>query len=221
MRAATLAAATGAMVAGVAQLGAGTAAADTPAPHALPVDIASVIPPETVPQGLVPAGFQIPDLGPQYAEIGNQIQQWVDSVNPISPRAVQPVSGTLTSDFGPRWGAHHGGIDIAAPVGTPVLAAEDGVVLDAGPAQGYGQWVRLQHSDGSVTVYGHVEDYYVTPGEHVSGGQQIATVGNRGFSTGPHLHFEAHDASGAKSDPTAWLQSRGVVADWNSNASRA
>lgn len=97
---------------------------------------------------------------------------------------------TITSGFGPRWGTEHNGIDFAAPIGTPILAAMDGTVTDVGPASGFGLWVQLQHPDGSATVYGHINDFQVAHGQQVAAGQQIATVGNRGESTGPHLHFE-------------------------------
>ncbi|NLE78791.1 MAG: peptidoglycan DD-metalloendopeptidase family protein [Rhodococcus sp.] len=127
---------------------------------------------------------------------------------------VQPVVGTLTSNFGSRWGTQHGGIDVAAPIGTPVLATEGGEVISAGPADGFGQWVRILHPSGATSVYGHINTFLVNVGETVSAGQQIATVGNLGQSTGPHLHFEVHDAAGIKLDPAAWLADNGVVASW-------
>lgn len=100
---------------------------------------------------------------------------------------------TYTSGFGARWGTQHQGVDLAGPIGTPVYAACDGKVVQAGAASGFGQWVVLEHEiDGQVygTVYGHVETFLVKEGDTVTAGQQIATIGNRGQSTGPHLHFE-------------------------------
>ncbi|MDV6261965.1 M23 family metallopeptidase [Rhodococcoides yunnanense] len=129
----------------------------------------------------------------------------------LRPLFVRPVAGTLTSDFGPRWGTTHPGLDIANSIGTPVYAAADGTVLDSGPADGFGLWVRLQHDDGSTTVYGHIDQTLVAEGQRVQAGEQIATVGNRGQSTGPHLHFEVADAAGVNVDPKAWLASRGVA----------
>lgn len=129
----------------------------------------------------------------------------------LRPLFVRPVAGTLTSDFGPRWGTTHTGLDIANAIGTPVYAAADGTVLDSGPADGFGLWVRLQHDDGTTTVYGHIDQTLVTVGQRVQAGEQIATVGNRGQSTGPHLHFEVADAAGSKVDPQEWLASRGVA----------
>ncbi|RMI28494.1 hypothetical protein EBN03_29875 [Nocardia stercoris] len=123
----------------------------------------------------------------------------------------KPVAGVLTSGFGSRWGTFHHGIDLAAPIGTPIFAVTDGSVIDAGPAQGFGLWVRLRHPDGTVTVYGHVNTMNVTVGQHVTAGQQIATVGNRGDSTGPHLHFEVHPGGGNPVDPQTWLTAHGIT----------
>ncbi|MFW3171405.1 M23 family metallopeptidase [Geodermatophilus sp. CPCC 206100] len=129
------------------------------------------------------------------------------------PQAVLPVAGArLTSQFGARWGRMHAGIDLAAPMRTPEYAAMDGVVLEAGPASGYGNVVYLQHGNGDVTVYGHMEEILVTPGQAVRAGDTIALLGNRGQSTGPHLHFEVQigGLDGEKVDPLPWLRERGV-----------
>ena len=83
-------------------------------------------------------------------------------------------------------------MDIAAPIGTPIYAATSGVVERAGPATGFGLAVYIRGDDGAVTVYGHVNRYFVSAGERVRAGEQIAEVGNRGQSTGPHLHLEVH-----------------------------
>jgi murein DD-endopeptidase MepM/ murein hydrolase activator NlpD len=126
------------------------------------------------------------------------------------PKTVKPANGTFTSGFGARWGTTHYGIDLANRIGTPILAAADGTVIEAGTASGFGLWVRIQHADGTVTVYGHVNDYSVREGQKVKAGQQIARMGNRGQSTGPHLHFEVWDESGRKMNPLTWLNARGV-----------
>lgn len=120
------------------------------------------------------------------------------------------ASGSYTSGFGARWGVQHLGIDVAAPIGTPIYAVADGEVIDAGPASGFGMWVRLLHADGTITVYGHVDTTTVSMGEYVFAGDQIATVGNRGFSTGPHCHFEVWLNGGDKVDPVPWLATRGI-----------
>lgn len=126
------------------------------------------------------------------------------------PLFVMPTKGMFTSGFGFRWGALHAGIDLAAPIGTPIYAASDGVVVDAGPTAGYGAWVKLRHSDGTVTLYGHVNTWDVQIGQRVFAGDQIATVGNRGNSTGPHLHFEVLLGGTNRTDPVPWLAARGL-----------
>ncbi|GAA3180287.1 hypothetical protein GCM10010531_37990 [Blastococcus jejuensis] len=129
------------------------------------------------------------------------------------PKAVMPVAGArLTSGYGSRWGTLHAGIDLAAPMMTPEYAVMDGVVLEAGPASGFGNAVYIQHENGDVTVYGHMEQILVSAGQVVKAGDTIALLGNRGQSTGPHLHFEVHvgGIDGTKIDPIPWLRERGV-----------
>ena len=127
------------------------------------------------------------------------------------PMFVLPTRGLFTSGFGYRWGALHDGVDLAGPIGTPIYAASDGVVKEAGPTNsGYGAWVLITHSDGTVTRYGHVNSWTVQVGQRVFAGDQIATIGNRGNSTGPHLHFSVLLGGGNPTDPVAWLASRGV-----------
>jgi hypothetical protein len=126
------------------------------------------------------------------------------------PLFVMPTRGVWTSGFGYRWGVLHGGIDIANSIGTPILAASDGVVIDAGPTAGYGAWVKIRHNDGTVTLYGHVNTWLVSKGERVMAGDQIATIGNRGNSTGPHLHFEVLLNGTNRVDPVPWLAQRGL-----------
>jgi murein DD-endopeptidase MepM/ murein hydrolase activator NlpD len=111
------------------------------------------------------------------------------------PRAARqftwPVwSGTVTSGFGMRHGTMHDGVDIAAPVGTPVHAADSGVVVFVGRLHGYGNTVIIRHSDNYVTVYGHNSRILVSEGSPVVRGQDIAEVGTSGRTTGPNLHFE-------------------------------
>ncbi|MGY1754662.1 M23 family metallopeptidase [Blastococcus sp. SYSU D01042] len=129
------------------------------------------------------------------------------------PKVVAPINGArLTSGFGARWGTVHTGIDLAAPMRTPEYSVMDGVVLEAGPASGYGLAVYIQHDNGDVTVYGHMDEILVQPGQVVRAGDIIALLGNRGQSTGPHLHFEVHlgGLDGTKVDPIPWLRERGV-----------
>src|SRR3954462_11827179 len=129
------------------------------------------------------------------------------------PKFVLPINGArFTSGFGGRWGTFHYGIDLAAPMRTPEYAAGDGVVLRAGAASGFGLAVYILHGNGDVTVYGHMDEILVEPGQYVDAGETIALLGNRGQSTGPHLHFEVHKGgeNGERINPVPWLESRGV-----------
>jgi murein DD-endopeptidase MepM/ murein hydrolase activator NlpD len=129
------------------------------------------------------------------------------------PKFVMPINGArYTSCFCARWGTFHYGIDLAAPMRTPEYAAVDGVVLRAGAASGFGLAVYVLHDNGDVTVYGHMDKILVEPGQYVEAGETIALLGNRGQSTGPHLHFEVHRGgiNGKRIDPLPWLAERGV-----------
>lgn len=127
------------------------------------------------------------------------------------PDFVAPAQGVLSSTFGGRWGAMHYGIDIANSIGTPIHSVADGVVIEAGYASGFGLWVRIQHDDGTIAVYGHIHSYSVTAGQRIEAGDVIAKMGSRGHSTGPHLHFELWTPGGKKTDPLPWLHSHGVT----------
>jgi murein DD-endopeptidase MepM/ murein hydrolase activator NlpD len=129
-----------------------------------------------------------------------------------APKTVLPAQGRLSTCFCMRWGQMHWGIDLAAPLGTPIYAATDGVVLRAGPATGFGNAVYIQDADGNVHIYGHMRYYSVRAGDVVSAGDQIAKVGNQGQSTGPHLHYEIHRGGmdGKRIDPQKWLAEHGV-----------
>jgi len=119
---------------------------------------------------------------------------------------IWPAKGMLTSGYGWRWGRMHKGVDIAAPVGTPVVAAAPGKVITAGWNDGgYGNLVEVQHADGSVTLYGHNSRILVKVGQTVAQGQQIADMGSTGFSTGPHSHFEVHLPGRGAVNPVAHL----------------
>ncbi len=122
---------------------------------------------------------------------------------------VQMMVGRITSGFGPRWNAQHKGLDVAAPIGTPIRVPLDGTVIDSGPASGFGLWVRVRHADGTITLYGHIDRTLVEVGQRVAAGEIIAEVGNTGRSTGPHLHFEVITPSG-NVNPTPWLAERGI-----------
>jgi murein DD-endopeptidase MepM/ murein hydrolase activator NlpD len=115
-----------------------------------------------------------------------------------------PVHGTVTSDFGPRGGRNHDGIDIAAPTGTPVRAAACGTVSMAGQQSGYGNIVCITHTSQFSTCYAHLSRFGVTNGAQVQQGQVIGYVGCTGSCTGPHLHFETR-VGGQARDPQPYL----------------
>ena len=118
-----------------------------------------------------------------------------------------PAKGFLSSGYGWRWGRLHKGIDIAAPVGTPIFAAAAGEVISAGwNSGGYGNLVKLRHLDGSITLYAHNNRILVRNGQRVNKGEQIAEMGNTGFSTGSHLHFEIHSGNRGVVNPLALLR---------------
>ncbi len=106
------------------------------------------------------------------------------------PRFGWPVDGPVSSRYGRRGRRHHDGIDISAPVGTPVRAAADGVVVYAGTLRGYGRMIILRHVRGYLTVYAHNARHHVVYGARVRRGDVIAAVGRTGRTTGPNLHFE-------------------------------
>jgi len=124
---------------------------------------------------------------------------------------VMPAAGHVSSGFGERWGRVHEGIDIANDAGTPIYAVMDGTVINAGPAQGFGNWVVIKHDGGEVSVYGHMRHYDVAVGQRVTAGQQIASIGSEGQSTGPHLHFEIKPDGVNHADPQSWLRQQGLV----------
>jgi lipoprotein NlpD len=115
-----------------------------------------------------------------------------------------PLRGVLYARFGRKGKEPHEGIDLAAPVGTPVRTAGEGTVLFAGPQQGYGLLVIIEHVHGLVTVYAHNRDVRVRTGQTVRDSQVIATVGESGKTSGPHLHFEVRQ-EGEPVDPLRFL----------------
>ncbi len=111
---------------------------------------------------------------------------------------IWPATGNISQGFH----RYHEGLDIAGPIGTPILAAQAGEVILAGwDDWGLGYAVEILHNDGSRTVYGHNQLLYVNVGEQVMQGQAIAEMGNTGNSTGPHLHFEYYGPNGDSRDP--------------------
>ncbi len=120
-----------------------------------------------------------------------------------------PARGVLSSGYGPRRGRMHKGIDIAAPVGTPIFAAAPGEVVSAGWNNGgYGNLVKVSHPNGSLTLYAHNSKILVSKGQQVQQGQKISEMGSTGYSTGPHLHFELHHQGRGAVNPIAFLPKR-------------
>ena len=118
-----------------------------------------------------------------------------------------PVTATFrySSNFGPRNGKMHKGVDMAGPTGTPLYATADGVVIFAGWQSGYGKVVKIQHEFGFVTVYAHQNKIRVTKGQRVSRGERIGDMGNTGRSSGPHLHYEIK-TSGTAVNPMSYIK---------------
>jgi hypothetical protein len=133
-----------------------------------------------------------------------------------------PVEGReIISPFGLRqmpWeenGRLHEGVDIAAPFGSPVLAAADGVVVEAGHGGGYGRYVKIQHVEGLTSLYGHMGAIApeMSPGRAVQAGTAVGQIGSTGTSTGPHLHFELRDERDRPLNPGLFLGEQFATAD--------
>ncbi|WP_438804479.1 M23 family metallopeptidase [Nocardia alni] len=177
---------------------------------------------QTVAAGAAPSGQppQMLDIAPvtdlsQFQDVLHHGQQFAADLAAQAQSKLRPLyakfaNGVFTSGYGTRWGVLHPGVDIAGPIGTPIYSVMDGTVISAGPASGFGLWVRVRHDDGTMTVYGHVNTILVNVGQRVMAGDEIATIGNRGFSTGPHCHFEVWLHGTDRIDPLPWLASRGI-----------
>ncbi|HEY0165711.1 MAG TPA: M23 family metallopeptidase [Jatrophihabitans sp.] len=167
------------------------AAANQPAPQPPPYNPPPYNPPASAPP---PAAPPAPDDG----------QPWT--------LPLPAGSYYMSTCFCMRWGQFHPGADLAAPFGTPMYAIGAGTVVAAGPAQGFGNWVVIDHGNGYTSVYGHMRVLAVSPGQSVGVGQTIAYVASEGHSTGAHLHLEVRigGASGPPVDPQVFLARRGV-----------
>ena len=119
----------------------------------------------------------------------------------MAPCKGNRITGTFLE---PRSGHAHGGVDWGLPVGSPVYAVDSGTVVSAGWHGAFGLLVRIRHSDGAVSYYGHLSKLHVRADEAVLPGELIALSGNTGRSPGPHLHFEVRDAAGPI-DPLKYL----------------
>jgi murein DD-endopeptidase MepM/ murein hydrolase activator NlpD len=149
-----------------------------------------------------PLGTQVePDLPP----LSNP-ENYLPESQTTSKSFIWPSKGVLTSSYGRRWGRMHKGIDIGAPIGTPIVAVANGEVITAGwNSGGFGNLVKIEHPDGTVTLYAHNNKILVRKGQLVQQGEQISELGNTGRSTGPHLHFEIHPNGKDAVNPIAYL----------------
>jgi murein DD-endopeptidase MepM/ murein hydrolase activator NlpD len=136
-------------------------------------------------------------------EMAGDVPAFIDPPKSASG-LIWPTEGVLTSRFGMRWGAMHQGIDIGAPTGTPIYAANDGTVIFSGNQGGYGKMVIIDHGEGFQTAYAHQSRLLAVSGDRVLRGQIIGMVGSTGNSTGPHLHFETR-FKGTAVDPLILL----------------
>lgn len=158
-------------------------------------------------------GDGVPDAGnwPDYVgSIGASSPEPAREEECTPSGKVFPTEGDILSGFQTAERPDHNGVDVAAPDGTPIYAAASGTVVQAGPADGFGQWIVIDHGDGYQTGYGHMWEgtLLVSVGDAVEAGQQIASVGSNGDSTGPHLHFFVTE-NGSYIDPEGWLQDAG------------
>ena len=127
------------------------------------------------------------------------------STGPISRKGfIWPFRGPITSDYGPRWGGYHTGIDINCETGDRIVASKAGKVIAAEWGGGYGRMVIIDHGNGVSTLYAHNSALYVSEGRSVSRGQRIAACGETGRAYGDHLHFEVR-INGNHTNPRNFL----------------
>jgi murein DD-endopeptidase MepM/ murein hydrolase activator NlpD len=152
-----------------------------------------------------------------FAQVGEQVERL--SAFWAQRPSVWPTAGTVTSAFGyridPMSGrrVHHDGIDVANEIGTPIYAPADGIVKEVGNKQDFGKAVVIEHpKTGLKSIYGHLSSYNVLVNQFVRRGELIASIGNTGKSTGPHLHYEIHE-NNAPVNPTKFILPRDHVVD--------
>jgi Peptidase family M23 len=159
--------------------------------------------PQIARRGIFPKlpNLDLPPLSPA--------ERYLPGSGGITTGFIWPAKGVFTSGYGPRWGRMHRGIDIAAPIGTAIVAAAAGtVVTSEWNSGGFGNLVKIRHPDGSLTLYAHNNRLIARVGEYVQQGQLISEMGSTGRSTGPHVHFEIHPPGMGAVNPMHYL-SRG------------
>lgn len=180
----------------------------TPEEYKIAKELNSDSPGDYIPAGLSPDTLSFKTAFDRLYDVGKRSNQQAFTLQHIlsqlskqrsllaSIPSVSPVNGWVTSGFGTRTSPFtgqrtmHKGIDVASPIGTPIYAPADGVVIFSGKKSGFGNFVMLAHGYGIVSRYGHNAQNMVQPGQRIKRGEQIATVGMSGRSTGPHLHYE-------------------------------
>jgi murein DD-endopeptidase MepM/ murein hydrolase activator NlpD len=149
------------------------------------------------------------DLASSFAEVSDSLE--VNSARLASLPSIMPTSGWLTSQFSQgrkhpvlHVSRPHEGIDVAAPMGTAIIAPAAGVIRRVANERGYGLVLEIDHGNGIVTRFAHQSRVIVKEGDRVTRGQHVGNVGNSGLSTGPHLHYEIH-VNGRVVDPLTYV----------------
>ncbi|MGH7665384.1 MAG: M23 family metallopeptidase [Gemmatimonadaceae bacterium] len=156
-------------------------------------------------------------LSASFAEVTDSLSSHADRL--ASTPSIMPTAGWLSSNFS-RARKHpilhvarpHEGIDVSAPMGTPIVAPAAGRVVKAGRERGYGNVLEIDHGNGIVTKFAHCSKISVKRGQRVTRGQVVANVGNTGLSTGPHLHYEIH-VDGKVVDPLRYVLPADAIPD--------
>ncbi len=208
--------ATGSTAGTVPATGSSGSTAPLPPPDGSPSAVPLPQPPTAAPATAAPSGAAPENSGNVPDAQTATIQPPPASVPQPAPltagRFLWPVNGKIISAFGPKEGGlHNDGINIAAPAGTPVRAAENGVVAYAGnELRGFGNLLLIRHADGWISAYAHNETLLVKRGDTVTRGQTIARVGQSGNVTSPQLHFELRRGADAV-DPLKYLGELGAA----------
>ena len=171
-----------------------------------------------------PASWDVPNLLKKAEKLADSFDEVSDSLEVNSARlaslpSIMPTSGWLTSQFSMgrkhpilHISRPHEGIDVAAPMGTAIVAPAAGVIRHVGNERGYGLVLEIDHGNGIVTRFAHQSRVVVREGDRVTRGQHVGNVGNSGLSTGPHLHYEIH-VNGRVVDPLTYVLPGGAIPD--------